>query len=365
MKLGKIIDADGHVDEMVPGAVDWGKYIEPAYKARGPRYGDPGEEHSGMYIDGEPFPKFGTKDPGIRGKQSPRMLHRERPGLWDSKVRVPHMDQDGIDLAVLYGSGIAERCSDLPDAGVGLAIARAYNNWLHDYCSYAPQRLKGAAAVALQDIEGSVAEANRAVTELGFVSVGVLPYCQQKTLMDPYFFPLYEELQRLDVPLGIHWLGSAEPVGQGRFHELFFTHIFQHSFEQMLASLAIIGGGVLDRFTKLRVAFLEGDSGWLPWWIDRLDGHYEKLANQVPAKARPSEYIKGSQCYFGCEGGEHTIAYTAGVIGEDRLLFASDYWHWDGKFPGAVSEIADRKDLKASLKRKLLGENAARLYRLN
>ena len=365
MKQGIVIDADGHVNELNPKAVDWKKYMEPAYKARAPEYRPRGPLDQGLYIDGEPFPKAQFPNRRMHGKSSAEHLHADRSGMWDHKVRVQHLDMDTIDVAVLYGTGICERNSDLPDAGLAAAISRAYNNWLHDFCSYAPTRLKGAASVPLQDMEAAVAEANRAVTELGFVGVGILPYSQGKLLMDPYFYPLYEELQRLDAVLGLHYLGGASPIGMGRFDSMFFNHTFQHPYEQMLAVQAIVAGGVLDHFPRLRVGFLEGDCGWLPWWMHRMDSHYEKLADTVPAKARPSEYLKGSQCYVGCEGDEPSIPYVAEVVGEDRLVFASDYWHWDGTFPGAVAEMTERKDVSERVKRKVLGENAARLYKLS
>ncbi len=364
MQSRRVIDGDGHVFEIMPGYVDWARYMEPEYKHRAPKLTAPGPSDTGVFIDGEAFPKPRTPNRKFRNRPFAGVAHRERPGMWDPKVRIPHMDQDGIDIAVLYGTSICERNSDLPDAGLAAAISRAYNNWLHEFCSYAPDRLKGAASVPLQDMEAAVTELHRAVTELGFVGVGMLPYSQNKTLMDPYFYPLYEELQRLDVPLGLHYLGGNQPLAEGRFQSLFFTHTFEHPYEQMLAMQAVVAGGVLDRFPKLRVGFLEGDCGWLPWWMHRMDSHYEKLADTVPAKAKPSEYLKGSQCYVGCEGDEPTIPYVAEMVGEDRMVFASDYWHWDGTFPGAVAEMTERKDVSERVKRKVLGENAARLYKL-
>src|SRR5581483_9197049 len=132
--------------------------------------------------------------------------HNERPGMWDPSVRVAHLDEDGIDIAVLYGTSICEVNAELADAGLAAAISRAYNNWLRDFCAHAPHRLKGVASVPLQDMEAAVAELRRAVAELGFVGVGILPDSNARTLMDPYFFPLYAALQDLDVPLGLHLL---------------------------------------------------------------------------------------------------------------------------------------------------------------
>src|SRR5262245_9103934 len=183
--------------------------------------------------------------------------------------------------------------------------------------------------------------------------------------MDPYYDPLYATLQELDVPLAVHHLGGGKrPLARDRFNNLFFVHTYGHPFEQMLAMQSIVAGGVLDRFPRLRVAFLEGDCGWLPWWLERMEGHYDKLSPIVPAKERPSAYFERDLCFIGCEGDEAGIPYVSEVVGADRLVFSSDYWHWDGTFPGAVSEMTERADVPESVKRKVLGENAQRLFRL-
>jgi predicted TIM-barrel fold metal-dependent hydrolase len=284
--------------------------------------------------------------------------------MWDPRIRLEHMDVDGIEVAVLFGTAICGAISELDEPGLATALARAYNDWLHDFCAYAPARLKGVAVLALQDMETARQELRRAVKDLGFVGAFVMPDVQCKTLMDPYFYPLYETLQELDVPLAIHHLGGGRrPLARDRFNNLFFTHTYGHPFEQMLAMQCITAGGVLDHFPRLRVAFLEGDCGWLPWWLHRMDSHYELLRPIVPAKKRPSEYVReGDQCFISCEGDEPTIPYVAETVGADRLVFGSDYWHWDGEFPGAVAELTERTDVSETVKRKVLGENAARLY---
>jgi predicted TIM-barrel fold metal-dependent hydrolase len=361
----RVIDADGHVNEVGPESVDWGYYLEAPYRDR-VRARGVGPTDVGFYIDGAPFPRIPDGERRFRHWAAASAAHNERPGMWDPSVRIAHMDEDGIEVAVLYGTSICEVNSELADAGLAAAISRAYNNWLHDFCAYAPGRLKGVASVPLQDMDETVRELERAVTKLGFVGVGILPDSNARTLMDPYFFPLYAKLQELDVPLGLHLLGGGRrQLGHDRYNHLFFTHTFGHPFEQMLAMQALVAGGVLDRFPNLRVAFLEGDCGWLPWWLHRMDSHYEKLGEFVPSRTKPSEYlIQGDRCYIGCEGDEPMIPYVAGVVGEDRLVFASDYWHWDGEFPGSVAGLAERADVSDSLKRKVLGDNAARLYRL-
>jgi len=113
----------------------------------------------------------------------------------------------------------------------------------------------------------------------------------------------------------------------------------------------------------LKVAFLEAGCGWVPYWMERLDEHYEYMHLAVPLmKKTPSEYMRSEQVYYSFEPDEQTLPFIMEFVGEDRLVFASDYNHGDSKFPHTVESVTKRKNLSESSLRKLMGENAARLY---
>jgi predicted TIM-barrel fold metal-dependent hydrolase len=98
--------------------------------------------------------------------------------------------------------------------------------------------------------------------------------------------------------------------------------------------------------------------------MDRLDEHFEKLPRLAPWLTKPpSEHIRGGQVFVSCEP-EEDLAYPISRLGEDVLMYASDYAHWDCEFPDSVRKIAERPELTATQKAKLLRENALRLYRL-
>jgi predicted TIM-barrel fold metal-dependent hydrolase len=138
-----------------------------------------------------------------------------------------------------------------------------------------------------------------------------------------------------------------------------------HPFEQMIAVLCVVVGGLLDRFPRLKIAFLEAGAGWVPYWMERLDEHFEFLQPTVPWLTKPpSEYMRGEQLYYAFEMDEKTLPYVAEFVGAERLIFASDYNHSDSKFPHTVEEVMERKDLPDPLKERLMGQNAARLYNL-
>jgi uncharacterized protein len=188
-----------------------------------------------------------------------------------------------------------------------------------------------------------------------------------KNLDDPTFYPFYDEIQGLSVPLGIHWGNGTYLPGAGtdRFNKHFHNHVVGHPFEQMLAMTALICGGVLEKYPKLKFGFLESGCGWLPYLMWRLDEEYRGRSREVPLlKDKPSEYIKRGQCFISCSPDEFLIPTVAETVGADMIMFSSDYPHADGLFPDSVRTINERLDLSPEVKRKILGENAAHFYNL-
>ncbi|MBM4406587.1 MAG: hypothetical protein FJ039_10495 [Chloroflexi bacterium] len=142
-------------------------------------------------------------------------------------------------------------------------------------------------------------------------------------------------------------------------------HPISHPIEQMIALAGIVMGGVLERFKKLRVAFLESGAGWAPFLMERMDEDYGKLSHLGPyMKAKPSDYMRSGRCFFACEPEEKTLPMVLKLVGEDQVVYASDYPHWDCLFPDSARIIYKRDDLSQAAKAKVLGENTRRLYRL-
>jgi predicted TIM-barrel fold metal-dependent hydrolase len=114
--------------------------------------------------------------------------------MTDPKLRLADMDSEKIDIAVLFGAGLAGTIPALDDAGLAIELARARNTWLaQEYCAENSRRIKGTAALAQQDIDASVEELRRSVKELGFVGASLLPNVKGRHLGDAYYFPLYAE----------------------------------------------------------------------------------------------------------------------------------------------------------------------------
>jgi predicted TIM-barrel fold metal-dependent hydrolase len=128
----------------------------------------------------------------------------------------------------------------------------------------------------------------------------------------------------------------------GRYDNLFFSHMICHPFEQMAACLDIVAGGVLERHPGLRVAFLESGLGWLEYWLDRLDGHFDSMRHHVPwLKRRPTELFR-EQCFISIESDEAHRLPRLGEMGLEGCVFwGADYPHYDCTYPGAVKELEE------------------------
>jgi hypothetical protein len=182
-------------------------------------------------------------------------------------------------------------------------------------------------------------------------------------LHEPQFDPIWEEAQGLGVPVCVHII-STNCVGIDRFDRYVFKHAF-YPLDTMLAVASFTSGGILERYPKLKAGFMEAGVGWVPWVMDRLHEHFELLPQQMPWQQRdPEELIKSENCFYAVEPEEKTIPFVAQMIGEDRLVYASDYSHWDCLCPDSVNLLHERTDLSDGLKRKIFGENAVRLFNL-
>ena len=360
----RVIDIDGHVRE----ADDlWERYLEQPFRARAPKIEKVPNGQLLFLLEGKRHHRKPDETP-FRVKDDGSPVNEHRDLATDPHGRLKDMDRDLIERGLLFPSAGLYLTSVEEDA-YGAALCRAYNNWLYDYCGADRRRLMGVGAVPMQDVNAAVAETRRAVNELGFKAIFVRPNpVKGRTLDDPYYDPLYNTLENLGVPLMVHEGSGAylPTAGVGRFAgQWFFTHTISHPFEQMLASLALICKGTLERHPKLQVVFLESGAGWLPYWLWRMDEHHEILPFQVPwLKLKPSDYFH-RQCFTSFEPDETRLGEVITSIGAERVLFASDYPHWDAKLSGSPQAVLDRSDISAEAKRRIMGENAARLLRLD
>jgi predicted TIM-barrel fold metal-dependent hydrolase len=147
---------------------------------------------------------------------------------------------------------------------------------------------------------------------------------------------------------------------------VFLQRAASHVWNAQRNMAALIGAGVLDRYPDLRLASLECGHGWLPFWAARLDELAEMSRHALPPlKQKPSEYIRGPQYFQSIQlhEGQQLLRHTIDVVGEDTLMFATDYPHSESWFPKSVEAVLGWTALSASARRKLLWDNAMNCYR--
>ncbi|PYO19305.1 MAG: hypothetical protein DMD85_18800 [Candidatus Rokuibacteriota bacterium] len=274
------------------------------------------------------------------------------------------LDTGGMETTVLYPT-LGLFLSFLKDRAWAVAICRAYNTFLHEEFITRSPRLQAVALLPLQDPEAAAAELERGVRQLGLVGA-MLAADGSHVLGDARFAGIYETAQRLNVMVGIHASGSH--LGGGGielFPQFIQAHTCSHAFGQMRQLTSIVFEGIPERFPDLKIAFLEAGCGWAPYWMERMDDEYAKRAPEAPnLKKKPSDYVRSGKIYFSCEADEWLLPQAVKLVGENQIVYASDFPHWDNSYPQSLEEIRDRGDLGETQKRKILSDNARRLYGL-
>ncbi len=363
--MAAVVDADGHVLEPMSA---WDGVPEE-HRLRAERDAL-GLDH--VFVGSQEIVTVSLGFLGSPGSRMEDLAHSRRyeeaqPGGFDPKLRLEDMDSEGIDVAVLYPSiGLNFWAIENPAAAVHLA--RAYNDWLAEYCVADRDRLFGAAMLPFQDPAAAVAELRRCVTDLGFPAAFVRPNpCCGRSLSHPAFEPVWAAAEELGAVIGVHEGSSntIQTLGMDRPFNPLILHAVSHAFEQMLACAQLMVFGVMDRHPDLRFVFLEAGGGWAPYWLYRLDEQLHGFGGFCPdLRLRPSEYF-ARQCWVSFEVDEPTLPALLPFIGENRVVWGSDYPHHDATFPGAVKELREVvAPLPEAVQAKILGGNAAALYGL-
>jgi predicted TIM-barrel fold metal-dependent hydrolase len=271
--------------------------------------------------------------------------------------------QQGIDVQVLYPTA-ALNLTRVLEHDYAVALARAYNDYVTDWCSADRERLKAVAVVPLHvDTRAAMLELERAVGKLGCVGVMINTYAHGRNVAHADFWPFYEECARQGVAVAFHASGGNSLLSVSHFDTFLGTHTLSHAPEQLIACTAVMYSGLLEAYQDLRVAFLEAGCGWAPFWMEHMDEEYEKRPFDAPRlSAPPSEYMRSGRVYVACEPEEKTLPFVQHFFPDDNILFASDYPHWDCGFPDSVSTLADRIDIAETTKVKILSENPRRFY---
>jgi uncharacterized protein len=376
----RIIDADRHVVE--PLAL-WREHLPPELREHAPLTGSLPDEPlqarlarlgaKGLLpveplptIDGRPLWKGMSELAWIefcsRGYQylgRSELLQRPEPYLAD-------MNRSGVDVACLFPTyGLLLEGSWPVEPRVAASFAEVYNTWLHGFCGADPTRLRGVGLISRHEPAAMVPELRR-IAGFGWKTVMVRPNpIGGRLLSDPAYAPFWAACEELSIAVAIH--GSAHvyvpSVGGDRFESRFASHACAAPMELMMALLALIEGGVLERHPKLRIAALEGGAGWLPFWSWRLDAEYRSVGAEVEETVRqpPSTYLR-RQCFISMEADESYLPDMLRHLSEDRLVFGTDFPHLDHDSDVIGELLALRGRISDDVLRKILWDNPARFF---
>jgi predicted TIM-barrel fold metal-dependent hydrolase len=315
-------------------------------------------------IDGNIFPK----PPGTKGSMALHTPTRTKSELarTDSSVgtreltdiagRLADMDKGGMETQVIYPTIFLAYITE--DVSLEIALCRAYNSFLSDACSRSDGRMRFVAVLPLRSIDASIQEMHR-VKELGAVGLFFRGVEGNRSLAEPYFYPIYEEANSLGLPICVH-TAQGSPQINALFDVALSRTFPQSRVLPLMAFRDLVANRVPERFANLRWGFLEATASWVPFLL-----HYMK--REFRRQARGSwgpELFEQYQLYVACESDED-IAYLAQYTGEDHIVTGSDYGHTDQSAEFAlVHDLRTREDVPPRLIEKILCDNARNLYAL-
>jgi hypothetical protein len=283
------------------------------------------------------------------GKETPK----ESREMADIEARLKHMDEIGTDVQVLYPTLFLRPVTDRPE--VELALCRSYNRWLADIWFKGKGRLRWAAQLPLLSIDKALDELRWARGN-GACAVFMRGLEARHTLHDSYFFPLYEEANRLDIPIGIH-----AGIGNFAVNDAFNAEPFR------AAKLVVIGAfhamalnGIPERFPGLRIGAIEVAAQWVPYVVHDLNLRFPKFLGK---EARP-DLLSGGRLFVACQT-DDDLPYVLKYAGEDSLMIGSDYGHADNASELlALRRLRDKGEIDPVVVDKILCHNPARFYGL-
>ncbi|MFQ5426903.1 MAG: amidohydrolase family protein, partial [Gaiellales bacterium] len=264
---------------------------------------------------------------------------------------------------------------DVDDIDLGNAYARAYNNWLYDFQAADRSRIITACHLHLKDPVEALRELRRCLA-LGYRAVFLPPERPLgKPLIHPDFAPIWHELEEAGVPAVLHVVvrlrRMARPAGVlAEWYEpgeapRVFGFGLGATLQVIPAVSAMVVDGLFDRFPALRVLCVEAGAGWAAYLMDRLDAKYRHFGFSNPLElGRPSEYFRRN-LWFCAEPEERTIGAMMDLVGEDRIVWGSDYPHIDSHIEAASQIRAGVAGLSEERRRRVLGENARALFGLD
>lgn len=284
----------------------------------------------------------------------------------DAAERIKDMDFEGVDVNLTLPSGWFGTWTVSDDVALEAGMYRAYHRWMDAYCGKFPDRLGGVILACGRDVKSATEEIKRWGKSRW--AWAVLPYAPYGMPLDhPDFEPVWAAAAEHDLAIALHTFTVMPPYAPGgtdNWENLFLQRSASHPWCGMRNMAALIGAGVMERYPKLRIGTLEAGHGWLPFWMARIDEHAETIRSEISdLKRKPSEYVLSGRYFQSIEIPEGVKLTNAAIdlLGEDVLMYASDYPHGESHFPESVDTVLEW-DMPHTRKHKLFWDNAIRYY---
>ena len=360
-RIYQLIDADSHVNE--PPDL-WTSRVPAQYRDRAPRM-ESFDEGDAWVVEGAPAPiNFGLNAAaGLDLKTAKPWVRFDeiRAGGYDPKARLTEMDADKVDAAVFFPTPrLSQGVFVNPDPDFHLALVRAYNDWLIEYCAEDRNRLGAIPMLPNRGVAQAISELERVMDrpEVKGVLIGCYPHGDTEISAEDD--ALWKAIAATGVALHIHVsLNDTAPSAQGG------TKLpgDLRMYDAPRRILQLIWSGVFERFPDLQVAVVEVDVGWLPFFKEQADDRYfrQDLGQTFNLPRPPSYYMEHNfnftfvSDYFGVKN-RH-------AIGVDRMMWSSDFPHLPANWPHSWRTIeATFADVPRAERDLILWGNAQRLY---
>lgn len=305
----------------------------------------------------------------------------ENRGGYDPYGRLKEMDQEGIDQVLIIPTMLNSEVPFMENIYAARAYARAYNDWVADYCKAAPERLYPMAILPVHFPPFAADEVYR-IAEKGFKVAGVRPIDANGGYPSaPGLDPVWRALEDTGVVLGMHPFPALRQGGNEFTKTMYspgeLSDIAERStgrmqgaqsqdlgfiWESMVWLNAVFLSGFLDRYPRFKMAIFESNCLWLPFVLDECDRAVKLYANErpTPLKRLPSEACR-EQVRIGFEGDEDAV-FSMWDIFQDIGIWASDAYHHDAADAWTAVEQIERHNVPEAAAAKLMGGNALEFY---
>lgn len=288
-----------------------------------------------------------------------------RDGLKDGSKRGECQDLDGVSAEILYPGYF--RMFKTPNVELLIALEKNYNDWMKDHCDNSNGRLFGLAALPMQDPKAAVEELKRAI-QLGFKGAVIPSNAPSGTrYFDEIYDPVWALAQEAGIPISMHVACFAETpdwvVEAAQRDKLAIYGNSASLIHETLIDLMV--RGVCKRFPNLKFVLAEFNAGWIAHFLERIDQAWQREYGINPVSLKYEDTIFETwnrQFYATIEDDQPALA-TRSIIGEDNLLWGSDYPHTDSTFPCSAAVLDEMfEGYSDELRQKVTYDNVKKLY---